>query len=255
MTITLSPSQLAWVNLPSDQKQVFENISAKDGDPSMDAYDWFEHLVPDQIQDQPEMVEVFMDGGTVTKEVWVPDQGVGSGHYEQVSFEMADKDVSRIQSGANGGEYTTDNTIMEDASANRARGADNMSADEFESVQEANALEAELLDGAEVLTESAETSVTAFETAGSAAEAGDGLLGTVLDGVLPATYGAKLAHMVWQDTEHMPTEERVAVTALAGGTATLATYTALAVVPGLNLVLGGIALYKLGTAAHKWATS
>ena len=246
---------MAWINLPSDQKEVFNNIAAKDGDPSMDGYDWFEHLVPTEIQDQPAMVDVFMDGGTVTKDVWVYDQGAASGHYEQVSFEMADKDVSRIQSGANGGEYTTDNTIMENASANRARGADNMSAEELESIQEANALEAELLDGAEVLTESAEASTTAFQTAATTAEAGDGLLGAVLDGVLPATYGAKLAHEVWKETDHMPTGERVATAALAGGIATGATYTALAVVPGLNLVLGGIALYKLGTAAHKWATS
>ena len=252
---SFSHTQMAWVNLPSDQKEVFENISAKDGDPSMDAYDWFEHLVPTQIQDQPEMVEVFMDGGTVTREVWVPDQGVGSGHYEQVSFEMADKDVSRITSGANGGEYTTDNTIMEDASANRARGADNMSAEELESVQEANALEAELLDGAEVFTESAETGVTAFEAASSAGEAADGFLETVLDGVLPITYGAKVAQITWNETADMPTNERVATTALVGGTAALATYGALAAVPGLNLVLGGIALYKLGTAAHKWATT
>ena len=246
---------MAWINLPSDQKEVFNNIAYKDGDPSMDGYDWFEHLVPQQIQDQPEMVEVFMDGGEVTREVWVYDQGAGNGHYEQVSFEMADKDVSRITSGANGGEYTPDNTIMEDASANRARGGDNMSPEELESVQEANALEAELLDGAEVFTESAAESTAAFQVAASSAEAADGVLDAVLDGVLPVTYGAKFAQEVWKNTEGQPTGERVATTALAGGIATGATYTALAVVPGLNLVLGGIALYKLGTAAHKWATS
>ena len=246
---------MAWINLPSDQKEVFNNIAAKDGDPSMDGYDWFEHLVPNQIQDQPAMVDVFMDGGTVTREVWVPAQGAAGGQYEQVSFEMADKDVSRIQSGANGGEYTTDNTIMEDASANRARGGDNMSTEELESIQEANAIEAELLDGAEVFTESADSAVSGFETVATAAEAGDGLLATVLDSVLPITYGAKVGQIVWEENSDMPTNERVASTLLVGGIAGASTYAALAAVPGLNLVLGGIALYKVGTAVHKWATT
>ena len=246
---------MAWINLPSDQKEVFNNIAAKDGDPSMDGYDWFEHLVPTQIQDQPEMVEVFMDGGTVTQEVWVPAQGAAGGHYDFVTHEMADKDVSRIQSGANGGEYTTDNTIMENASANRARGGDNMSPEELESIQEANAIEAELLDGAQVFTESADTGATALQTAATTAEAGDGLLDAVFDGVLPVTYGAKIAHEMWKKTDNMPTNERVATTALAGGLGTLTTYTVLSTVPGLNLVLGGIALYKLGTAVHKKLTA
>ena len=253
MTITLTPSQLAWVNLPSEQKEVFNNIAYKDGNADLDGYDWFEHLVPEAIQSSPEKVEVFMDGGTVTHEVWVHDQGMANGHYEQVTYEVADKDVSRITSGANGGEYTPDNTVMEDASANRARGGEDMTTEELDSIQEANALEAELLDGGEVLTDVGNSSVEQLTTAANAAEATDGLLDAVLDGLLPVTYGAKAAHATWQATADMDDGERLATTALMGGAAVGTTYAACAFIPGVNLVLGGIALWKVGTAVHKWS--
>ena len=250
-----SQSDANWDNLSPEQQAMFNRIASKDGDPNMDGQDWFEHLVPSQLQENPEQVEVFMNGGTVTDEVWVYDQGTNSGHYETVTHEIPDKDVSRIQSGHNGGEYTPENTIMEDSSANRSRGAEDMSPEELESIEEANAFEAELIDQAETYNEVADTTTAAYTATTSAGEAADSFLDTVLDGVLPATYGAKAAHIMWDRTDHMPTQERVAVTALAGGGATLATYTALATVPGLNLVLGGIALYKLGTATHKMLTA
>lgn len=250
MTIT---NTTAWDALPLDSRVMFYDIASKEGS-TMTGAEWFYHLVPNQIQDQPDMVEVYMNGGTVTREVYVHDQGRAGGHYEQVEYNIADKDVSRIQSGANGGEYTTENTIMEDASANRARGGDNMTAEELESIETSNALEAELLNDAEVLTEAATESGDTIAVATSAAEAGDGLLDVVLDGVLPVTYGAKAAQAVWNTTEEMETGERIAVTALGGGGVVLGTYTALSLVPGLNLVLGGIALYKAGTAIHKMAT-
>lgn len=252
MTITLSPSQLAWVNLSSEQKDMFNNIAYKDGNPDLDGYDWFEHLVPDTIQDQPEMVETYMNGGTVTQDVWVHDQGMANGHYEQVTYEVADKDVSRITSGANGGEYTPDNTVMEDASTNRARGGDNMTSDELDSINEANSFEADFIDGAEVITDGYSTSA---EVAVSTVEATDGLLDAVLDGLLPVTYGAKAAHATWQATADMDDGERLATTALMGGAAVGTTYAACAFIPGVNLVLGGIAIYKVGKAVHKWAVA
>jgi len=245
MSITLTPTQLAWVNLPADQKARFENIAAKDGDPDMDAYDWFEHLVPEPIQDQPEMVDVFMDGGTVTQEVYVPAQGRAGGQYEQVEYTVSDKDVSRIQSGKNGGEYTKENTVMEDASANRSRGAEDMTPEELQDIQEANQLEAEMLESAEVLQDSAAENADVLM---SATEATDTVLDAVLDGVLPATYGARVAHYAWTQTSDMEAGERIATTALVGGGGVLATYGALSLVPGLNLVLGGIAVYKLTKA-------
>lgn len=249
--INYPKSAMNWINLPDEQKNIFNRIAAKDGDPNMDGQDWFDHLVPSELQDNASEVEVFMNGGTVEQQVWVYDQGTNSGHYETVSYEISDKDVSRIQSGHNGGEYNSDNTIMEDASTNRSRGSDNMTETEVADAQSIIESETVLVDGGEITTE-AQSVVP--DAASAATEATESILDSVLESVLPVTYGAKAAQSMWDHTDHMPTEERVAVTALAGGGATLATYAALTI-PGVNIVLGGIALYKVGTAAHKWATS
>ena len=271
MTTSYTTSEMAWINMPTEQKDMFNSIAYKDGNPDLDGYDWFNHLVPSELQDNPQEVEVFMNGGEVTQEVWVYDQGTNSGHYETVTHELPDRDVSRIQSGENGGEYTPDNTVMENASINRSRQADNMSAEDLESAQEAASVDAELIDGgATAFTDVSESTVTqvaeatgnsttttadVVEAGSSAAEAGDSLLENVLEGVLPITYGAKAAHHVWKGTSDMDTQERIAVTALAGGATVATTYTALACIPGLNLVLGGVALWKVGTAVHKWANA
>ena len=214
---TSSSSNAAWDNLPTEQKEVFNNIAYKDGDPSMDGQDWFEHLVPEPIQDQPEMVEVFMDGGTVTKEVWVHDQGVGNGHYEQVTYEVADKDVSRITSGANGGEYTPDNTVMEDASANRARGAEDMSPQELENIEQANTIESEFLDGADVMVEG--FSEGGAELATEAATAAE-LAGDLLTDIAAPAIGAYLAGTAVAK-QMTTTEDKLGYGALAAGGAAL----------------------------------
>lgn len=245
--MTVSPStQAAWDSLPPETQSMFVNIANKPSS-DMTAVEWFEHLVPAPLRDNPDEIEVFMNGGTVTQEVWVHDQGVGNGHYEQVTHEIADKDVSRIEAGANGGEYTADNTVMENASINRARGGTDMTPAEFEAAETTNAAESVFIDGGEIATETT-TSVIA-----ESAEATSQVLDGLLDGVLPITYGAKAAHHVWQKTAHLDTKERVANTALVGGAVVGGTYIALATVPGLNVVLGGIALYKLGSAAIKRA--
>ena len=213
MTISLSATELAWVNLPSEQKAMFNRI---DGPADMDGYDWFEHLVPEPIQNQPEMVEVFMNGGTVTQDVWVHDQGMANGHYEQVSYEVADKDVSRITSGHNGGEYTPDNTVMEDASANRSRGADNMSSEELDSIQEANTIEADFIDGADVMVDGFET--TASTSLDMAAEASSVLevAGDVLTDIAAPAIGAYMAGT--KVAQHMDsTEDKLGYGALAAG--------------------------------------
>jgi len=245
MTISLSPSQLAWVNLPSEQKDVFNNIAYKDGNPDLDGYDWFEHLVPAPIQDQPDMVEVFMNGGTATKEVWVYDQGTNGGHYEQVTFDVADKDVSRITSGANGGEYTPDNTVMEDASLNRARGADNMSAQELDSTQQANALEAELLDSGEVITEASEPTLGAF----SATEAAPDLLGTAADFMADIAAPAIGAYVAGTTVaKHMNTDQdKLGFGALAAGGGALLCLTPIGQT-GLALYCGA----KIGIKIGNW---
>ena len=107
------------------------------------AFEWFMHLVPDPLKDNPEEVTTFMQGGTITL-----DDGT--------VHEIPDRDVSRITSGENGGEYTTDNTIMEDSSINRSRGGDNMTEVEYDAALEANAADVELIDTAEAATEQLE---------------------------------------------------------------------------------------------------
>ena len=127
--------------------------------------------------------------------------GANGGHYETVTYEVADKDVSRITSGLMGGEYTPDNTVMEDASLNRARGADNMTPAEVEAAEAVNAADAEVLEAASSVT-SATTDVptSALEAstiAAPVAEAGESVMDAVLDSVLPVTHGVKAAAEFW----------------------------------------------------------
>ena len=245
MTITLSASQLAWVNLPSEQKDVFNTIAYKDDNPDLDGYDWFEHLVPEAIQPSPEKVEVFMDGGTVTKEVWVHDQGMANGHYEQVSYDIADKDVSRITSGANGGEYTPDNTVMEDASANRARGGDNMTTDELESIEASNVSEAQLLDSGDVITESSDTTFNALE----ATETTSDLFGTAIDFVSDIAAPAIGAYVAGTTVaKHMDSDQdKLGYGALAAGGGALLCLTPIGQT-GLAIYCGA----KIGIKVGKW---
>ena len=253
MSTTFTATEMAWVNMPTEQKEIFNNIAYKDGNPDLDGFDWFEHLVPTEIQDQPEMVEAFMNGGTVTQEVWVPSQGAAGGHYEQVDFNIADKDVSRITSGANGGDYTLDNTVMEDASANRARGGDNMTTDEFESIQEANAFEAELIDGGEVLTSTGEAASESLldatsDLAGAASE-------MFADAVAPAIGAYVAAKAV--SSQFKSTEDKVGYGALAAGGAALLCMTpvgqaGLALYAGTKLAVR-ISHMKFWTQPVPWA--
>ena len=255
MSTTFSATEMAWVNMPTEQKDIFNNIAYKDGNPDLDGYDWFEHLVPTEIQNQPEMVEVFMNGGTVTQEVWVHDQGMANGHYEQVEFNIADKDVSRITSGANGGEYTLDNTVMEDASANRARGADNMTTNELESVEATNVAEAELIDGGEVVSSVTDVTVGAID----GAEAGTELLGAatdlLTDALAPAIGATMAAKAV--SSQFKSTEDKVGYGALAAGGAALVCMTpigqaGLALYAGTKLAIR-ISHMKFWTQPVPWA--
>jgi hypothetical protein len=177
-------TQSAWDALPPDQQSRFHSIAAKDTS-DMTAEEWFNHLVPEEIQDDPQKVDVFMDGGEVTTTEWVPDRGRGSGHYEEVTHELPDRDVSRIESGHNGGEYTADNTIMEDASVNRARGSENMTEAEYDYAIETNESAIELLEEGAVTT-----------TATEAAEVTEAL--SVADIVGPALETAVVATVAYK---------------------------------------------------------
>lgn len=152
MLLYSSDAPAGWNALPTPVKQKFYDIGQKGDWTATEAYD---HLVPDTLKDNPDEVQAWMDGD--------PSLGIN------------DKDVSRIESGENGGEYSVDNTVMEDMSVNRARGSDNMTEAEYTTTVEQNATDVDLIEAtfesssevtAEVVPELiAETAVTsAFET-------------------------------------------------------------------------------------------
>ena len=87
---------MTFIEMTPEVQHQFSYAAAKGEWTAEEAY---EHLVPDILKDNPEEVMTFMNGGTIEKEVWVFDQGRGSGHYELI--EIADKDISRIVSGKN----------------------------------------------------------------------------------------------------------------------------------------------------------
>ena len=200
MTINLD-----FANLETHVQDKFIAIARKDPD-GHTAAEWFEHLVPEKLQDSSYETEVFMDGGTVTREEWVHDQGRAGGHYETVEYEIGDRDVSRIESGHNGGEYTHDNTIMEDSSINRSRGADDMTDAEYDVAAEANVVEADIINDA---VDPTEVVTASTDTLGGMEFLGE-VLGTAA-GVYTAYRVGKAVHKA------VPTEEHKTPIAVASG--------------------------------------
>ncbi len=142
MLLYSSDAPAGWNSLPTPVKQKFYDIGQKGDWTAQEAYD---HLVPDHLKDNPDEVVAWMDGD--------PSLGIN------------DKDVSRIESGDNGGDYATDNTVMEDMSVNRSRGSDNMTDAEFDVTTEANSVDAEVIESHfEAVTEVTAEADTIFET-------------------------------------------------------------------------------------------
>ncbi len=183
-----STAPTGWNLLPLEVKEKFYSIASK-GDWS--AYEAYNHLVPDTLKDNPEEVVTWMDGGTVSFEVDDYNRGRAGTTTEQVEVEIPDRDVSRIEAG---GDYSPKNTIMEDMSVNRSRGAADMTGSEFEAAEAANATDTTLIENAfESATESTEliadtATTTIGDTAGSMLS--DAIL-PVLGAVKVGTYVAK----------------------------------------------------------------
>ncbi len=169
-----------WESLPPSTRAMFENASSGNG---YTPYEWFTHLVPEQLRDDPEQIETFMNGGDITMVREIGDRGAGGGGYtETETITMPDRDISHRVSDHNGGDMSPDNTVMENMSANRSRGADNMTDAEYANVMDTNAVDAELIDNS--IIGDATAVITESESV-----AGE-LFDTVLDGLLPATIGA-----------------------------------------------------------------
>ena len=164
MLLYSTDAPAGWNALPTSVKQKFYDIGQKGDWTAQEAYD---HLVPDHLKDNPDEVVAWMDGD--------PTLGIN------------DKDVSRIESGENGGEYSTDNTVMEDMSVNRSRGADNMSDTEFDVTTEANSVDAEVIETHfEAVTEVASEANSIFETISE----------TFFEALLPAMAAFKVGTLV-----------------------------------------------------------
>ena len=163
-----STAPTGWNALPLDIKQKFYDIASKGDWSATEAYD---HLVPDHLKDNPDEVHAWMDGDP--------------------HLDIPDRDVSRIESGENGGEYSTENTIMEDASDNRARGADNMSDAEYEQVVADNATDAEIIEAN--FNGVSESSMEGLEAAGESIQAVDFLTEAVLPVIASVKVGTSVA--------------------------------------------------------------
>lgn len=196
--MTYADATAFWMALPESEKQRFYSIASKESS-NHTAFEWFNHLVPDELKDDPEQIEAFMDGGMVALNSEV--------------HELPDRDVSRIESGDNSGEYTTDNTIMENSSVNRARGAENMSPEELDIAQADNAKAVDLLEQGEII--SPDTSLVNGIEPSLAEE----LLGGALEAVMPAVFSAKAAMYVADQFDTV--EDKIGYGALSAGTTTL----------------------------------
>ena len=217
MLMTYATPTGNWMALDTAQKQMFYDIASK-SEGNHTAFEWFMHLLPDPLKDNPEEVTTFMQGGTITL-----DDGT--------VHEIPDRDVSRITSGDNGGEYTTDNTVMENSSVNRSRGADNMTEAEYDTALEANAADVELIDTAEAATEQLEQ---APELLGEA-------LGTVADVAIAGVAAYKAGQLVY---DHLPSDWDKEDKQLATGGAAIGVG-ALAFTPPGQFVVGLYCTWKL----------
>lgn len=228
-----------WEQLPSGLRSMFENAAS--GNPYT-PYEWFTHLVPESLRDNPQEVEVFMNGGDVTLVREIGDRGVGGGGYtETETITMPDRDISHRVSDHNGGDMSPDNTVMENMSANRSRGADNMSDAEYAEVMEVNSVDADLIDGS--LIGDASAVVTEAESV-----AGE-VFGTVLEALVPATLGAAVGMHVANKFED--TADKVGFGSMAAGGTVLACLT-----PPGQIALAGYAAWNIGKLAYrglKWA--
>jgi len=199
-----------WDNLSAEQRSYFNRLAK--GDPERTGQAFFEDTVPAELQDNPEKLEVFLNGGTVTTYQYEYTRGRAGGEYVATEHEVPDRDWSHDTSRANGGSDSADNGRWEEASTNRARGAANSTSAEQQAADEASAFDAELLEEGDVLhqAEQAADLALAAEASELLAVAAD----VTLDVVAPLVGGAAVAKLAADQFEK--TEHKVAAGAGAG---------------------------------------
>lgn len=202
-----------WDNLTSEQRAYFNHLAA--GDPERTGQAFFEDTVPVQLQDNPEKLEVFLNGGTAYLPTYVETRGRAGGEYELVEHEVPDRDWSHDVSRANGGSDSADNGRWEEASTNRARGSANTTSEEQAAADRATARDADLLEEGEV--ESTLENVEKAADLAVAAEASELLAvaaDVTVDFLAPVVGGAAAAKLAADQFEK--TEHKVAAGAGAG---------------------------------------
>lgn len=255
VSMNIAESNELFSQLPESIRDAFYAVASK-SDSGQTARQFFHTEIPDVVKSDPEGIDLLLNGGSVTVPVDTFEVGRASTGTDTVEYQLPDRDFSRVDAGVNGGDYTSENVVLEDASINRSRGGVDMTDTEYQSATESVATDAELIserittDTADVVTSVAETSTSMDGAVITAAESSDGILETVLEGVLPVTVGAKCAHGVWKSTATMDTGDRIAVTAGAGGLGVAATAIVVANPIGAACV-AAYGTYKLVTLGAK----
>lgn len=220
MTLTLD-NMSEFYSLPLETRNIFYAISGK-GD--WTAEEAFEHLVPETLQDDNREVLAWMNGD---KERGWPD-----------------RDCSRIEAG---GDYSVDNTIMEDMSANRSRGDADMTDQELEEIKRQNDLDAQeiedFFDEPETLLDSAEE-VADATLIGEGAEIASGFLEVTADFIAPVIGGAVAAKAVADRCE--TTKDKLGYGSMAAGGTVVFLCS-----PIGQAAIGGYLLYKVGKRGHR----
>ena len=224
----------SFMALPPETRAMFERAASGN---DHTAYEWFISLVPEPLRDNPDEIDVFMNGGEITLVNTVGDRGVaGGGYTETDTITMPDRDMSHVVSDHNGGPMSTDNVVMENMHDNRSRGSDNMTDTEHAHVMETNEIDAELIDGSII----GDTHALVAETESVTESVLDG----VLDGLLPATVAATVGmHVASKFDDPI---DRWGFGSGAAGLTVLACLT-----PPGQLALGGYAAWNLGKLAHR----
>lgn len=237
-----------WNNLSPEQRQYFNNLA--NGDFNRSGREFFEDEVPENLQDDPEGVDIYLNGGTVTVESDVHDRGRAGSTSSTREVEIEDRDWSHDVSKHNGGSDSADNGRFESASTNRSRGADNSTTTEQAHADAQSARDAEHIgnridsDPDDVTTEAMIDRAAIGLTGGSlVADAAE----IAVEGILPITMGLYVANAV--------AEKHGKKAAVLGG---LGTAVAVLTPPG-QICAGVYLTYKLARfgikAARKVAAS
>lgn len=235
-----------WENLWPEQRDYFNRLAKNDPERTGQAF--FEDTAPAQLQDNPELLDTYFNGGTVYTPEYTFTRGRNGGEFELVEHELPDRDWSHDVSQANGGSDSADNGRFEDASVNRSRGAENSTLTEQELADAASEADVHVLERSVSLGDvrtGADVTLAAEAAEGASALATAGDL--ALDFLGPALGGACAAKLAADQFES--TEAKVA----AGGAAGVATAAVLCTPVG-QFGLGCYLVYKLAKAGHGFFT-